>query len=287
MATKRTRKWTLYFLLAMGIGYGVTTNFMANHFLSLGRYVPVKPADFEDVRISGKRGPIPAWTTTGVERADVVAILVHGYGGSRNQFTKLMHHLSIKGVSSVEIALPGHDANPEPYCGFGMKEVDDVGSTIEWIKEQRKGHPAKILVGGVSLGGSIAWYASQDYRVDGVFVESTFPNFSDAMDEYLNRKFGFFVYALKPAIWLAEHRSGVDPKARSAIAGAKAWRGKPCAVIQSDSDKLFPIKYGQEIADAAGVSLTVIKGAKHANCYGADPKTYERVVDELVDKVRK
>lgn len=281
MTRKRKR-----ILIGLGVFlslYALAINFIADGFLSPPRFVFPLPPGFLSRSVPGKRGLIPVWSTPNLRSAKAVVVLIHGYTGSRANFTGLMRDLEDEGVASVAIALPGHDTNPEKMCSFGSKETDDVGSVLEWIKKQRRGRQPKIIVGGVSLGGSIAWNASRRYKVDGVFVESTFPSFREATTSYLVSHFGFGYLLLMPAVHLAEYKVGVDPFAQSSIIAAQHWKGKPCAVIHSDGDRLFPLSYGKRLAKAAGVKLCVFHGAEHAACRRADPEKYLDTVMSVVN----
>lgn len=221
---------------------------------------------------------IPITTNQSFGKSATAVVMIHGYGGSREQWTGLMQDLDRQKIGALSFALPAHEKNPERDCGFGTKEVDDA---VAMIRLAKKNGAKRVTLLGVSLGGYIAWQAAEREPVDGIVTEATFPNFSVAIERWFKR-FGPVAPLLKPAIPLAQLRTGVQIPTFSADSAAEHWKGRPCAILHGDKDELFPLSFGESLAKAADTPLVVLKGATHANGYKADRSLYLQTVLNVV-----
>ncbi|MBS1716557.1 MAG: alpha/beta fold hydrolase [Armatimonadetes bacterium] len=215
----------------------------------------------------------PTWTTPGWQRAPVVFVMLHGLGGSRLQWSLAARGLAQKGCGAVIPAMPGHEDSPFPNCTYGPKELEVTHDLVGYVHQ--KNPKAKIVLVGVSLGGQSAWLeAARNPVISAVVTESTFTSFREAKADYISRK-GSAIF-LMPAIKIVEGRIGSMALSYNSLAAAQQYRqsGRPALVIHAGHDKLFPVRHGERLSQAAGCPLWVAPGATHSNCFTTDPDGY-------------
>jgi len=263
-------------LALLGIYFG------ACYRMALGLVRPARshltcPAELRDALIPTRFGNTPAWCTPGLadrKPSYVVFVLVHGFGGSRGSWTDLMDALGKRGYDSVVPCMPGQDASPVHQVGFGIPEAHVVVDTVKWVRSQST-RPVKVVVLGVSLGGSASWIAgSEDPTIDAIVTESAFANFGEAMNRFFDRKFPGGSVVLSPVIFFARRITGIDPATVNPIEQAKAWRGKMGLVIQAGDDSLVTPDQGERLADATQCPYWLVPGATHSKCSEVDPTGY-------------
>ncbi len=103
-------------------------------------------------------------------KVKIGCLLIHGWTSSPSELEDLKNHLTEKGIAVATPFLPGHGTKPEH-----LNEV----SWRDWISESEKElaklrqSAEKIFVGGVSLGGNIAFLLAHNNHVDGVISMGT------------------------------------------------------------------------------------------------------------------
>lgn len=257
--------------------YALACYWLAGKYLSPKRIVAEPNHFLSEILIPTKEGNDPSFVTEGFAKGKpkgVVFIFAHGYGGNRGNWPVLMPELAKHGFECVAPSMNGQDASPDPTVGFGPKEAQTILSTIKWVR----GHSepgTKIVLYGLSMGGSAAWLASQlDPTVAGVITEGAYARFDEATESWFKRfGSGANVY-LRPVIWFATAKSGIKPATIVPLEGAAAWKGRPALVIQAENDQLIPRSHADRLAKAAGCEEWIVSGAEHAFCYEAVPDEY-------------
>lgn len=254
------------YLLLFGLGYLGLCYYLARVYLSPLRTAVVMPSGLESAAVPTSAGPTPAWATPALAAGkprEVVFILAHGYGGSRQDWDGLMQALDKRGIDAVAPAMPGQDASPDATVGFGAKEAKVIVETAQWVRQARP--DAKIVFAGISMGGSAAWLASElDPSAAGVVSEGAFARFDEAMRFWFDRKApGASVY-LAPVIWFARGSSGLNPSSIVPMDAAAKWKGRPALVIHGTEDRLILPPHAGRLASASGAELWMIDDARHA-----------------------
>nr|WP_319376370.1 alpha/beta hydrolase family protein [uncultured Methanoregula sp.] len=85
------------------------------------------------------------------------AVIVHGYGGCKEEQLGLGFHVAEAGLETCIIDLRGHGEHPLP---LDAKAGDDLAAAIRFCR--RSGKVAAI---GHSLGGRLALMSNADYRI--------------------------------------------------------------------------------------------------------------------------
>jgi len=274
---KKALRRVIYVGLAvLGIYLGACYR-MAVGLVRPARVPLARPAFLSDVMVPTRFGDTPAWCTAGL--ADhhpnaVVFVLVHGFGGSRGGWTEPMKELKERGFDSVAVSMPGQDGSPVQRVGFGVPEGHVVVDAVKWVRRQSK-TSVKVVVLGVSLGGSASWIAgAEDPSIDAIITESAFANFGDAMNRFFDRKFPGGSIVLAPVVFFATRMTGIKPSDVNPVVQARSWRGKLGLVIQAGDDTLVTPSQGQKLADATECPLWVVPGSTHSKCFETDTEGY-------------
>jgi nicotinamidase-related amidase len=91
------------------------------------------------------------------EQVSGAALLLHGYGGSKDEMAGLAVRTAEAGLISFSVDLRGHGENPLP---LGKEIATDVETLIQHLRQY-----GKVVVIGHSLGGRLALNSSADFAV--------------------------------------------------------------------------------------------------------------------------
>lgn len=108
---------------------------------------------FDDVRVQGDLGAMPAWRVDGGDR--VWAIFVHGIDGNRGAALRILPTLEQAGLTSLAITYRndvGAPRSPDGKHHLGLTEWRDLEAAARYAL----GHGAeRLVVIGYSMGGAI------------------------------------------------------------------------------------------------------------------------------------
>ena len=138
------------------------------------------------------------------------------------------------------------------------------------------------------MGGSTLWLASEKdpATFDGIVSEGAFATLSEAIPTWNAGRFPFGDVVLAPAATFAEKMSGIEVAKIRPVDGATKFHGRPCTILSCELDTLVPLSNAKKLAEASGAIVQIIPGSRHAEGYVSDPVAYERIVLNLVERVR-
>jgi pimeloyl-ACP methyl ester carboxylesterase len=205
---------------------------------------------------SGGRQLAAVWVA---EDDDRPALLIcHGIGETVEHWSGVQAYLQKYGIGSMVFDYSGYGRS-EGQVGAKACDEDLISAYREICRHAQPN--TRIFVLGFSLGSGIA--ASGAPRLEpppaGLFLCEAFPSFRRAALEMgVTRG----IVGLLPDIW-----NTVDAVERSGL--------RTC-VVHSDSDRLFPLAMGREIADACGdrADLVVVSGCAHNELYLRPTEAY-------------
>lgn len=267
------RRVMIWLLVLFGVYVGVCFA-LAGMYRHPMRSEEFTPPEFGELTI----GRTPVWVI-GPEKPKASFVMCHGYGGTRFSWVEEAKHLAKRGYRCYLPSMPAHGKSPETEVGFGVTERQVA---LNVAHEARKaGGP--VLGVGVSLGGSAIWLACEKdpHAFDAVCTEGAFGSLSDATDAFLDAALPAGHVVFRPVRWIAEWQSGVKADSIRPIDGAKAFRGKPTLIIHGSEDRLFPLRFGEELAQANGSKMWCVQGGRHAMCYDIVPEEYVDRLDGL------
>ncbi len=85
------------------------------------------------------------------------ALVVHGYGGSKEEQLGMALRVATVGITTCAIDLRGHGENQMP---FDVKVLQDLEAALEYCRQF-----GKVAAVGHSIGGRLAFASSADYKV--------------------------------------------------------------------------------------------------------------------------
>lgn len=285
------RRWRNVVLFALGLvpAYGAACWYLADLYLhprapALG----LTPIGLKEREVRLASETIDVWATPDLfEKAPPITfVMVHGYGGSQSSWSNVAIDLAKHGHGVVIPTLPGHHDTRDRETGFGLKEAKRLKALVDVLRDAPGPKDRKIVFVGVSMGGSASWIATElGAKVDGIVTEGAFSRFDTAMDGWFDNVIPGGHILLRPVVWIASSKSGIDPASVVPLKGAEAWRGKPSLVIQGDEDRLIPMPHAEALSKAAGCDLWIVKGARHACCSDVAGDEYVKRLEAFVREI--
>lgn len=99
--------------------------------------------------------------------SDTGCLLIHGFTGTPAEMNELGLYLSNCGHTVSGICLPGHGTTPGQMAETGCLDwINGAARALEQLARQCR----RVMVGGLSMGGTISLYLASKYKVDGVFT---------------------------------------------------------------------------------------------------------------------
>jgi len=278
----------IYLLLGLAVVYSGVCFQLARNYIRPARYVPVRPPWLHEVKVDTRYGPTPSWVTDGFvdgKPSQVVFVMAHGYGGSRETWSEPMADLHARGFDCVALSMPGQDASPAQTVGFGIAEGHTVADAVRWTRKVTDGK-SKVVVFGVSMGGAACWLATEeDPTIDGIVTEGAYARFDQAMNTFFNRKMPGGSVVLSPVVTFAKWMTGLEPKSVRPVDSASKWQGRPALVIQGASDTLITLDQGHDLSKAAGCPEWVVPEAEHAQCFEVARAEYDSRLVQFANRL--
>jgi pimeloyl-ACP methyl ester carboxylesterase len=286
------RRWRNVILFALGLvpAYGLACWYLADQYLHpRAPAVGLTPSGLKEREVRLQSETIDVWATPDLFDAapPITYVMVHGYGGSQSHWSNVAIDLAKKGHGVVIPTMPGHNDTRDRATGFGRKEAKRLKELVDLLRAAPGPRDRKIVLVGVSMGGSASWLAVEEgAKVDGVVTEGAFSRFDTAMDGWFDNVIPGGHVILRPVVWIASSRSGIDPASVVPLRGAEVWHGKPSLVIQGDEDRLIPMPHAEVLSKAAGCELWIVKGARHAYCSDVAGDAYVERLDAFAKAIR-
>jgi uncharacterized protein len=235
---------------------------------------------YENVRVSGELGPLPAWFVPGSR--DVWAITAHGLGATREHPLNVLLALHRMGLAVLNIAYrndPGAPASPDGMGHLGDTEWRDLDAAMRYAV--RCG-ARRLLLYGWSTGGTMALRAAahspERHRVGGLVLDSPVLHWQSTV-----RALAAFHRVPAPLLPLgvraAEARTGL-PAERTAAAADPDRLRVPALIFHGPNDALAPWDASRRLAERRRdlVTLHTVQDASHAAMWNADPDVYEETL---------
>lgn len=225
------------------------------------------------------------WIREAGAKPKAAFVFVHGLGGDMQHWVGAMSSLADKGYASLTIAMPGHDDSPYGRVGFGPLESKVVLQAAQAAR--RRWPDAKVVLVGVSLGGSACWLAVQHDPTcaNGVVTESAFARLEPAVDGWFSRMGSLGQVLFAPTRWMARRMVDVDPAKVNPVEGARSFPG-PSAILHAENDGVIARFHGEELARAAGIELQIIPDCAHAQGYSWSPGRMEEAMLDVADRAQ-
>lgn len=232
-------------------------------------------------------------------QTDRYILFVHGYNYPWIGALKYLRMLLDLGFNVFVPDMQAQGESQGDYITFGALESDDC---LEWLSQIQKYaltngfERARIGIMGESMGAvtalmSMAKAASSDLPPENrplfCIADCPFSDWDSQMILQGQKRFGFNPSPLLPLVKsIIRRRTGADMDEVSAVKAAASIK-VPVLLFHGTADPLVPCTMSQEIAKAnPDITLCLIEGAKHMNCYTTNPAEYRRQIEALLKKVR-
>lgn len=232
---------------------------------------------YENVRISGELGPLPAWFVPGAR--DVWVITAHGLGATREHPLNVLPVLHRMQLPVLDIAYrndPGAPSSPDGMGHLGDTEWRDLDAAMRYAV--RCGARRLLLYGwstGATMALRAAAYSPERHRVNGLVLDSPVLHWQSTV-RALAAGHGVPGPLLQLGVRAAEARTGL-PAERTATAADPDRLRVPALIFHGPGDTIAPWATSRRLADRRRdlVTLHTVPDAPHAAMWNADPDAYE------------
>jgi fermentation-respiration switch protein FrsA (DUF1100 family) len=221
---------------------------------------------FEDVSLVTSDGVRLAGWFIPCNDARGVILFCHGNAGN------ISHRLD----SIMTFHRLGMDVFIFDYRGYGESEgkptesgtYQDVEAAWQYLIEERKIGPNRIIVFGRSIGGSIAAWLAQQHRPGGLILESTFTSLRDAAATTYH--FPLIKWFVRFDYNTAEYLTGVDC---------------PVLVVHSRDDEIMSFSHGQQLYELATEPKVFLEiTGTHNEGFITSGRHYEEGLDTFISE---
>ena len=213
-----------------------------------------------------------------------VAVLCHGYGGSKASLLEVAHELHRLGVEPVLVDFRGSGGSAGDRTSVGVHEALDVEVAAAFARRQRD---RPLIVFGVSMGAAAALRAVhvRGLAPDALILEAPF----DRLQTTVEHRFEGMGLPVWPGARLLLFWGGVqlafDPQAHAPVDYAASARC-PALVMGGEDDAW--VRPDELCAVAAGLSgptdVVLMKGVGHESLLGRRPEEWRAAVRALLDR---
>ena len=218
-----------------------------------------------------------------------VKIEFHGYRGTAvRDFCGAIELDEACGYNILLVDQRAHGKSDGRVISFGIRERYDAVDWAEYVV-QRFGPDVKIILSGVSMGGTTVLMASGldlPPNVRGIIADCGFTSPGAIIREVCRADYHLPVWLMYPMIWLtARIIGGFDLDAVSA-ADAVAHSKVPIILFHGADDAYVPCDMAREIHAAGGdTRLNVFPNAGHAMSYLSNQAEYHRLAIPFFESV--
>lgn len=201
-------------------------------------------------------------------RTGSAVILVHGFGGNREQLASLAAPLARAGLGVLLFDLRGHGESGEGACTWGDRERLDVAAAVDRVLAVPGVH--RVGLAGFSIGGfAAAGDAAGDPRVAAVALLGTQPT----LDEELRNDHASCGAACGLAEVVAFRVAGVRVDEVSPVDELCRIAPRPLLLVYGGADRVAPVEGGQllERRCCGACQLLVVPGADHGGWEAVAP----------------
>ncbi len=200
------------------------------------------------------------------DSAVATVIVLHGFGGTREQQLGAAEMLLDEGYNVVLFDARGHGASGGRYCTHGVRERYDLMRVID-SAQAAFGRDLPLGVMGHSFGGSVVLQTMAiDKRISCGVVESTYSSLRAAVNDYAGSIPILSAPSVKRTSYrLAGQKAGFDPDSANNIWAARRIT-QPVFLSHGTEDERLDFDNGERIRAALSPGLVTwrpVEGAGH------------------------
>ena len=209
---------------------------------------------------------------------------MHPLRGNRRSMLGRVRLLNSLGVATLAFDFSAHGESTGEYITFGYRESLDARAAVKFAREHWPGLPLFVI--GVSLGGAAALLADPPLEVDGMILESVYPDIFTAVSNRLAMRFPYAELAAPLLLAQLPLRLGIDPESLAPIDRAR-FVSVPVLVLAGSRDRRTTTADTQRLYAAfpGRKRLYVFEGAFHQNLRAFDTPNYDATVSAFVGEL--
>ncbi len=190
-----------------------------------------------------------------------VMLWCHGNAGNISHRLGNMRELFHRGLSILIFDYRGYGRSTGTISESGMYQ--DALRSYDYLVQQRRIAPERIIMFGRSLGSSVATEVAVQRTTGGLIIEGAFPSIQAMADHHY---FGL------PAQWFVDVKFPLVEKVPKLRV--------PLLMLHGDRDEVVPAKLGRQVFDLAPEPKTwqVISGAGHNDVPYVGGEAYFQVI---------
>ncbi len=218
-------------------------------------------------------------------KSQKTVVISHGIAYNLDGSIKFLHQFRKRGFNVLIYDHRNHGNSGGGNTTFGYYEKYDLKAVVDYAV-QKQGGAGRIGIHGESMGGAIALqYGAIDDRCAFIITDCTFSDLRELLEYRLNYDYHLpGVLFLPLADLFCRILAGMPLSAVSPQRDVRHLQ-TPVLFIHGRDDRYVPAKMSQMLygAKTEGVrQLYLVDGARHAEAYVHDPKTYEDRVDQFL-----
>jgi alpha-beta hydrolase superfamily lysophospholipase len=238
---------------------------------------------FEEVRIPGPLGDLPAWFIDAP--GDTFALMVHGQNASRAEMLRALRPLHELGVKALILTYrndEGAPPAPDRRLHFGATEWEDIEAAAAYALDHGAG---RLVLVGYSMGGGIVmsflYRSPLAAHVSAVILDAPMLDFARTVEFLAPEALPDLV--IDAGKWFTGQRFEVDWDALDYVTPAAALTA-PILLFHGEADDRVPFATSAELAARRPdlVTLRAAAGVGHVRSWNADPASYEAAIRDFL-----
>jgi alpha-beta hydrolase superfamily lysophospholipase len=242
---------------------------------------------FDDVRVPGELGSMPAWLVPG--RGDTWAIVVHGINDNPQVGLRILPTLRRAGLPSLSITYRedlGAPPSPDGMHHMGLTEWRDLAAAARFAGV--RGARRLVLI-GYSMGGSLVTQFMQRSplapRVAGLVLDAPALDWREILS-FNATEMGLPGFMALPVEWAIGARIDADWASLDAVEHREDFQ-LPILLFHGDEDEVVPISTSDEFAAELPRWVTYHRApsAGHTEAWNVDPPLYEARLTRFLSRL--
>ena len=215
-------------------------------------------------------------------------IICHGFAMNRNELLDLAHSLRERGHAVLVFDLRAHGDSEGDRSTIGLREADDIGAAIGFLKGRAELAGLPIGVAGISMGAAAALLAAARHSdIAAVAADSSFATLHDIAANGLKLIYGIPRTPLTSlVVRFGELFSRSRIRYNRPIDAVAEIAPRPVLIVHAVEDRLIPVADAEALYAAAGEpkELWLVPEIDHACAFLHAPDEYTRRIDAFFRK---